>query len=260
MNDYSKELAFGREIARKAGQLALRYREGNIGVEVKSDESPVTIADRECEKLIAGAIQETFPEDGLLGEEGSTKEATNGRRWIIDPIDGTRDFIRGTRAWSVLIGLEEKGEVAAGFAYFPATDEMYSASKGGGAFWNADRIKVSGITTRSQSLLCVNGFSMMRRYGFSEHLLAYLETFWTVRSMGGCLDAMLVATGRADGWLETQAKPWDLAPLKIIASEAGALTFDFTGADTIYGGNYVICTPGLAEDLKRFVTMGSISI
>jgi histidinol-phosphatase len=253
MSDYSKELAFGRDVAKRAGQLALRYREGGIGVEIKSDESPVTVADKECEKLIVGAIAETFPLDGVLGEEGATKDSDNKRKWIVDPIDGTRDFIRGTKAWSVLIGLEEAGEVVAGFAYFPATGDMYSASKGGGAFRNDERIQVSDIKDRSKALLCVNGFSFVRRYAFASSLLEFIERFWSVRSMGGCLDSMLVASGVADAWLETQAKPWDLAPLKIIAAEAGAVTFDFEGNDTIYGGNYVICTPGLADEMKRFV-------
>ncbi len=257
MSKYLKELAFGRDVAKRAGELALRYRENGIGHEVKSDESPVTIADKECEKLIVSAIAEAFPEDGVLGEEGAVKESPNQRKWIVDPIDGTRDFIRGTRAWSVLIGLEEAGEVAAGFAYFPSTGEMFSASKGGGAFWNDQPIRISEITTRGQALICVNGLSFMRRYEFAPNLLEFLESFWTVRSMGGCLDAMLVASGRADVWLETQAKPWDLAPLKIIASEAGAVTFDFTGVDTIYGGNYVITVPALAEEVKRFITLKS---
>lgn len=257
MSKYLKELEFGRDIARRAGDLALRYREGGIGHEVKSDESPVTIADKECEKLIVAALAEAFPDDGVLGEEGSVKESANRRKWIVDPIDGTRDFIRGTRAWSVLIGLEEAGEVVAGFAYFPATGEMFSASKGGGAFWNEERISISEITTRTQALICVNGLSYVRRYEFAPNLLEFLETFWTVRSMGGCLDAMLVSSGRADVWLETQAKPWDLAPLKIIAAEAGAVTFDFTGVDTIYGGNYVITVPALADEVKRFITMKS---
>src|SRR5438094_10539914 len=103
---YQTELTAVAEIARKAGDLALKIREGNIGVEVKSDESPVTIADRACEKLIVEELQRAFPEDGLLGEEGAVRESANGRRWIIDPIDGTRDFIRSTRAWRVLLGLE----------------------------------------------------------------------------------------------------------------------------------------------------------
>src|SRR5258707_8220484 len=117
---YEKELTIGAQIARKAGDLALKIREGNIGIEIKSDESPVTIADKACEKLIVEELSAAFPGDGMLGEEGAEKESVNGRRWIIDPIDGTRDFIRGTGAWSVLIGLEEGGKVVAGHTYFPA--------------------------------------------------------------------------------------------------------------------------------------------
>src|SRR6202789_2740463 len=137
---YQNELTIGAMIARKSGDLALKIREGNIGIESKSDESPVTIADRACEKLIVEELQKAFPDDGLLGEEGAARESSNGRKWIIDPIDGTRDFIRGTRAWSVLIGLEEKGRVVAGFAYFPSTGEMFSAGRGGGAVWGGQRM------------------------------------------------------------------------------------------------------------------------
>ncbi|MEP6714509.1 MAG: inositol monophosphatase [Terriglobia bacterium] len=249
---YEKEMTEGARIARMAGELALKIREGNIGVESKSDESPVTIADKACEKLIVEELRAAFPEDGLLGEEGAARESVNGRRWIIDPIDGTRDFIRGTRAWSVLLGLEEDQKVVAGHAYFPSTSEMFSAAKGEGAYWDGRRMQASGITRKSEAMMCCNGLSYMHRYPFGRDLIGWLADFWTVRSMGGCLDAMLVASGRADAWIEAQAKPWDLAPLKIIAEEAGCVTFDFDGNDTIYGGNYVICVPALADEIKRF--------
>jgi histidinol-phosphatase len=250
---FQNELTIGEAIARKAGALALKIREGNIGVEIKSDDSPVTLADKACEKLIVEELERAFPEDGLLGEEGASRESSNGRKWIIDPIDGTRDFIRGTRAWSVLLGLEEHGKVVAGFAYFPSTGEMFSAAKGEGAFWDGQHMQASNIQKKSDALLCCNGFNFFQQYAFAGELIEWLSGFWTVRSMGGCLDAMLVATGRADAWLEAQAKPWDLAPLKIIAEEAGCVTFDFAGNDTIYGGNYVICVPALADEMRRFV-------
>ena len=250
---YQKELSVGAAIARQAGDLALKIREGNIGIESKSDESPVTIADRACEKLIVEELTRAFPEDGLLGEEGACRESASGRRWIIDPIDGTRDFIRGTRAWSVLIGLEEHGRITVGFTYFPATGEMYSAARGEGAYRDGTRIHASTIGNKSEAMLCCNGLSYMHRYPFAGELIDYLAGFWTVRSMGGCLDSMMVASGRADAWIEAQAQPWDLAPIKIIAEEAGCVTFDFKGVDSIYGGNYVICSPGLADELKRFI-------
>ena len=256
---YEKELQTGREIARHAGAVALEYRIRGIGYESKSDESPVTVADRECEKLIVARLTEAFPEDGLLGEEGAMKESTNGRRWIIDPIDGTRDFIRGTRAWSVLIGLEEHDRIVAGFAYFPSFDEMFYAAKDQGAWWitaagaEPVQIHISEIDKLANALVCVNGLSFINKQPFANDLLEWMEGTWGVRSMGGCLDAMLVASGRADLWIEAKAQPWDLAPLKIIAEEAGAVTFDFAGANTIYGGNFAIVAPPLEQELRRFL-------
>jgi histidinol-phosphatase len=256
---YQREIEIGCEIARNAGRTAMEYRSRGVGVESKSDDSPVTIADRECEKLIVAALRQAFPDDGLLGEEGAAHESASGRRWIIDPIDGTRDFIRGTKAWSVLIGLEDHDEVVAGFAYFPSYDELFYAAKGAGSWWvtglNAEpvRIHAARADKLSDALVCINGLSYMHRYPFGEDLVEWMAGTWTVRSMGGCVDAMLVASGRADVWLEAQAKPWDLAPLKIIAEEAGAVTFDFEGRATIYGGNFVITVPALADELKRFV-------
>src|ERR1700742_4430688 len=111
---YERDLALGAAIARKAGDLALKIRAGDIGLETKADDTPVTIADRACEELI---IEEL------------------GREWIVDPIDGTKDFIRDTDAWSVLIGLEEDDKVVAGITYFTATGEIFSAARGGGGFW-----------------------------------------------------------------------------------------------------------------------------
>jgi histidinol-phosphatase len=249
-----KDLDIGRSIAKRAGVLAIQYWRSGLVADTKSDASPVTVADRECERLIAGALEEAFPEDGLLGEEGSSKESRNGRRWIIDPIDGTRDFVRGNPAWAVLIALEEAGEVVAGVAYLPAMNEMFSAARGSGSFCNDERIHASAISDPSQAVLCMNGLNGVRRYGFSNELLAWMEPFWAVRSMGGCLDAMLVARGQADLWIEIAGKPWDFAPLKIIAEEAGAKYFNFDGSSSIYGGNCIICAPGMEPIARKFVT------
>jgi histidinol-phosphatase len=259
MSAYERELAVAQQLARQAGDFALQYRKGEIEIENKADESPVTVADKEGEKIIVAGLTDAFPEDGLLGEEGAAKDTPNGRKWIIDPIDGTRDFIRNTRAWSVLIGLEENGVCVAGVAYFPATAEMYYASKGGGAWCNGERLHVGKAQRPCEAMLCVNGLSFLHRYAFAKDLMAFFAGFWTVRSTGGCLDAMLVASGKADAWIEAQAKPWDLAPLKVIVEEAGAVTFDFAGQDTIYGGNYVITVPALADVLRRFVGTPGVS-
>jgi histidinol-phosphatase len=253
---YEREMTIVAEIARRSGDLALQIRQGDIDIEIKDDASPVTVADKACEKLIVEQLMAAFPGDGVLGEEGAERESTNGRRWIIDPIDGTRDFIRGTRAWSVLIGLEAHGEVVAGHAYYPAYGEIYSAAKGEGAWHDGKRIHAGDPKKKADALMCCNGLGFMHRYKFSKDLIVWLADFWTVRSMGGCLDAVLVASGVADVWLEAQAKPWDLAPLKIIAEEAGCVTFDFKGENTIYGGNFAISTPALAAEIKAFLAQG----
>jgi histidinol-phosphatase len=253
MIDLQKELDTGRSIARQAGEIALRYYRTGIVFEAKSDDSPVTRADRECEEFIAGELRRAFPDDGLLGEEGAQKVSRSGRRWIIDPIDGTRDFVRGNPAWANLIGLEADGEVVAGFACMPALGELFSAARGGGAFVNDERIHVSSIAAIGQAVLCFDSFSSAARQPFGGRLLAWMEPFWGVRCMGGCMDALMVSRGQAEIWIETGGKPWDFAPLKIIAEEAGARFFDFAGKSTIYGGNCVICAPAFEEEVRRFI-------
>ena len=241
-------------MAQEAGALALENRARGFEWESKPDHSPVTSADKANERLICKLLEAAYPEDGILGEEGAARESRSGRRWIIDPIDGTRDFVRGIPTWSVLLALEADGEVVAGACNQAALGELYSAANGLGAFCNGVSIHVGPAKSRGEAILCLTALKNLAGHEFSDRLIPWMAGFWTVRSMGGCLDAMLVSSGVADAWIEAQAKPWDLAPLKIIAQEAGCVTFDFTGKDTIYGGNYVICVPSLADEMKRFIT------
>ena len=255
MAAFQKELNLACSLAREAGAAALRRRGSGIVFESKADESPVTAADRESERIIAGGIEAAFPADGLLGEEGTAKESRSGRRWIIDPIDGTRDFIRNNLTWAVLIGLEDtaSGEVVAGVAHFPALDRTYMATQGGGAFLNDEPMRVSTIDSIAQSVISIDGFNNVTAHGFAARVPEWISACWAFRSMGGCLDAMLVASGQAEIWIETGGKPWDFAPLKIIATEAGARFLNFDGASSIYGGNGIIAVPQLADEALRFV-------
>jgi histidinol-phosphatase len=250
---YHRELNIVRSVARKAGETALRYWKTGIVAESKADHSPVTLADRECERLIARSLEDEFPEDGMLGEEGSAKESRSGRRWIIDPIDGTRDFVRGNPAWAVLIGLEDAGEVVAGVAYLPAMGELFSSARGAGSYCNDEPIHASAISDPAQAVLCINGLNALAGRPFADKLVAWMDQFWAVRSMGGCLDAMMVARGQAELWLELSGKPWDFAPLKIIAEEAGARFFNYDGGSSIYAGNCILCSPGMEKLAKEFV-------
>lgn len=245
--NWEKELESARLAAACAGALALEYRVKGIAHENKADESPVTAADRAAERMIVSLLSDRFPGDGFLGEEGAAGESRSGRKWIVDPIDGTREYLRGSPLWGNLIGLEVDGEIVVGVANIPALGEMYCAAKGEGAWRDQKRLCVSEIDDISRAVLCFNG---LNKGDWTGRLAGFISRFWSARSMGGCYDAMMVASGQADAWIEPSAKPWDLAPLKIIVEEAGGLFFNFDGGASIYGGNCVCCTPGL-EGLLR---------
>lgn len=250
---FERELDVARSIAVQAGRLALDYQERGFEAETKSDLSPVTSADRASEDLMCSLLESAFPEDGVLGEEGTAKESRSGRRWIIDPIDGTRDFLRGIPTWGVLVGLEADGEVVAGACNLPALGELYSAARGAGAWRNGSSIRTSSITTPDRAVFCLDAFNNIQQHPFAARLLPWMSQFWAVRSLGGCLDAMCVAAGRAEVWIEGAAKPWDFAALKVIAEEAGARFFNFDGGSNIYAGNCVITVPALEAELRRLV-------
>jgi histidinol phosphatase-like enzyme (inositol monophosphatase family) len=258
---YERELAVARQAMERAGGKAFEYWRSGLLADAKSDDTPVTAADRECERILVQDLCAQFPDDGILGEEGAEKASSTGRRWIVDPIDGTRDFVRGNRLWSMLLALEDQGEVVAGVAHFPAMGDMYWASRGAGAWRTAqksagpepERLRVSGVKEIDQAVLCVNSFTNVQGSPFSRHLMEWMRPFWAVRSLGGALDAMMIAAGSADAWIEQSAKAWDLAAIKIIAEEAGARFFNFDGGDSIYGGNCVLCVPALETAMRRFV-------
>ena len=251
---YSQEIETARRIADLSAKLALSHQKAGVSAENKPDDSPVTIADKECEKLIAKMLEESFPEDGILGEEGSQKESKNGRRWIIDPIDGTRDFLRGNSLWSVLIALEKDGEVQAGVVHLPLMGSTCWGSRGGGAYRNDIRLKVSSIDKPENAVISVNSLNRAKNTPFRTLLTSYLTKFWAFRCLGGTPDAMMLAEGKMDAWVEPRVAPWDMAAAQVILEEAGAVFFAFNGKRSIYEGNCVACTPGLEAGMREFFT------
>jgi histidinol phosphatase-like enzyme (inositol monophosphatase family) len=250
---FEHEVQFAELLAQEAGALALDYQWKGVRAEVKLDESPVTAADRACEKLIVEGIAREFPDDGILGEEGANRESRNGRKWIVDPIDGTRDFVRGIPLWAVLIGLEQNGEVVAAAAHSPGQGFLLSAARGSGAWSRNQRLQVCNQSDPSQAVLSFNGFNKAGVSSMAERLLPWVGRFWAVRSLGGAVDAMLLAQGKADVWIEPNAAPWDLAPLKLLVEEAGGRFASFTGENTIYGGNAYACVPGLEPYVRELL-------
>lgn len=252
VNTWTRELEVATQAVTKAAELALRYQP-NIIAETKPDNSPVTQADRECERMIARMLSDAFPDDGVLGEEGTRAETRSGRRWIIDPIDGTRDYLRGNPLWANLIALEAGDEVVVGVVNLPVLGKLYAATRGGGAFRDGTRIQASTKTTINESVLCLNGYDKVMKAPFAPRLLDWMARFWAVRGMGGAEDAMMVASGQAEVWIEPSASPWDFAPLKVILEEAGARYLNIDGGASIYAGNGIGCVPGLEREVLRFV-------
>jgi len=250
---FEREIQLAKLLAQEAGALALDFQRRGVTAESKPDESPVTAADRACEKLIVDGIAREFPDDGVLGEEGANREARNGRKWIIDPIDGTRDFVRGIPLWAVLIGLEQDGHIVAAAAHSPAQGLLLSAGLGSGAWFNEKQLRVAQKTDPSDAVLSFNGFNKAGVEKFAGRLLSWVQRFWAVRSMGGAVDAMLLAQGKADVWIEPNAAPWDLAPLKLLVEEAGGVFRSFEGVNTIYGGNAYACSPGLEPYVRELL-------
>lgn len=232
--------------ARAAGEVALKYYRGGFEVTLKPDKSPVTQADREAEQVIVETLQAAFPEYGFLGEEFGAQGSTE-IRWIIDPIDGTRNFIRRVPIWAVLLALEEHGEITAGVVLNPVTGDLYTARKGQGAFANGERIHVSEVSALARALLVHATLSLIRKAGCWDGFVRLVDATEMQRGFGDYLDYVLVAEGKAEIALEADLKPWDLAPMKILIEEAGGKFTDFSGAPTIYSGT-ALATNGALHD------------
>jgi histidinol phosphatase-like enzyme (inositol monophosphatase family) len=250
---FDRELEFAQALAREAAAVAWRFQTEGVAVEAKADASPVTVADKEIERRLARAISERFPQDGILGEEGAASESRSGRRWILDPIDGTRDFIRGTPFWCHLLALEEEGEVRLGVAHVPALDLMCWATRGGGAFRNGSRIRVSGKTRLDEAFVSLNQLDRAGAMPYGGRLLEWAAGCWGFRALGGTVDALLLAQGSLDIWIEPRVAPWDLAAVQILVEESGGIFRCFAGERTIYGGNAWACTPGLEAEVRALL-------
>ncbi|MHB0971963.1 MAG: inositol monophosphatase family protein [Thermoanaerobaculia bacterium] len=236
---WAAELRVAREAAASGGQAALGYFRQTIDVRRKGDASPVTDADVASETAIIRTIERAFPSDGFLGEESGERPSTNGRRWIIDPIDGTRAFLRGLPHWGVLIGLEVDGHIEAGVAHFPAIAVAYSAATSEGCWRNDERIYCRNDVSLDEATVQIGEFRTVRD-GNPSMFDAVVRTADVVRSYGDAYAPCLVLDGRSDAWIEAAVKPWDLAPFPVLAREAGALFTDWNGRESITSGNALL--------------------
>jgi histidinol-phosphatase len=228
------------QTAHKAAQLAQRYFDGTFAIEWKTDHSPVTVADREAEQLLRQTLLAAFPHDGFLGEEFGDTPGTSGYRWIIDPIDGTRSFVRGIPLWATLVGLEYRDEQIAGIADAPALGHAYRALRGDGAYCNNRRIHVSDVNELSQALVFYSSLSWFIKAGHQETFCELVRRTERTRGFGDFYGFVLVAQGSGELMVEHGVHAWDVAAIKPLIEEAGGRFSDWEGGTSIHRPDVIV--------------------
>lgn len=250
-----KYLSFTTETAYLAGRLTLGYYQTGTRPDFKADDSPVTVADRLAEELIRARIEARYPSHAIVGEEFGEKAGVDAAfRWFIDPIDGTKSFVRGVPLYGVLIGLEIDGVPEVGAAYFPALDEMLAAATGLGCWWNGRRARVSEVADLSRACMSFTDAGMFEKYGRGEAWQRLQKATYYRGGWGDAYGYMLVATGRVELMLDPVMSPWDAGPFPPILREAGGYFGDWQGNTTLYAGEGLATTQTLLPEVLRVIT------
>lgn len=255
MNSMSERLSVALSTAALAGDLILQhYRTDGLLVESKSDESPVTVADRGAELLIREQLLTAFPDDAILGEEFPSVTGSSGYRWIIDPIDGTKAFVHGVPLFGTLIGLEHDGHMVAGVCRFPAMDEVVYAENDAGCWWKIRdlpprRTFVPQTTDIRQARLMFTEPTHWRQTQRFDAIVQVMDQVRIARGWGDCYGHAMVATGRAEIAIDPLMSAWDIAALIPILREAGGSCTDWLGNETVSGGDGVSVVPALRDQV-----------
>lgn len=239
------------EAARKAGKL-IKERVGNIDrIDYKGAFNLVTDVDKASEKLIIETIRSIFPDDAILAEESGGEERSIGRRWLIDPLDGTTNFAHAYPFFSVSIALEVDGDIVVGVVYNPISDELFEAEKGQGSYLNGKKIQVSQIPTLEESLLAT-GFPPDTLGGVINNMVGYSTltnlTHGVRRDGSAALDLSFVACGRMEGFWEFKLAPWDVAAGSLLVTEAGGRVTAPSGGAMISSAGHILASNGKIHD------------
>jgi myo-inositol-1(or 4)-monophosphatase len=234
------------EIARESGALLSTFLERRIGFELKGDYDLVTEADRASERLIVERLRSYFPSHGIVAEEGGGHEGASEFRWYVDPLDGTTNFAHGFPVFNVTLALEQAGELIAGVVFDPTRQEMFTAEKGGGAYLNNRRIRVSKARTLQDSLVATGFPSRRRDLNVNIHFYHQLAmvTHGVRRAGAAAIDLAYVACGRLDAFWEFGLNPWDMAAGVLLISEAGGRISDMRGAPASLQGPTLLADNG----------------
>jgi histidinol-phosphatase len=242
------------ELAEITGANAMRYFRTGIDAETKTDGSPVTIADRSSEQLAREWIEARFPSDGILGEEFGAVRPDARRRWIIDPIDGTKSFVRGVGFWGSLIAVVEGEDVVAGAAAFPALGDTLAAAPGKGCWWNGGRCFVSAVDDLASATVLATDIAFKGHPQKRRGWLALADAAALSRTWGDCVGYLLVATGRAEVMADPVVSAWDVAALLPAITEAGGVFTDWEGKATAFGRSAVATNAALADVARGILT------
>lgn len=242
------------ELARLAGDTALAHFRGGVAVELKADGSPVTIADRAAERAARDWLAARFPADGILGEEYGAERPEARRRWILDPIDGTKSFVHGVPLWGTLVAVAEGDDVLAGAINCAASGDLVAAARGAGCWWNGARCGVSEVSDLAAATVLTTDERFAHAPERRDAWLALAEGAGLSRSWGDCFGYLLVATGRAEAMMDAAMSAWDSAALQPVIEEAGGVFTDWGGSRTAFGGSAIATNARLAGDVRW--TMG----
>jgi histidinol-phosphatase len=252
--DLRSYLDFAARTAYEAGRLTLGYFDVGVRPEFKEDDTPVTVADREAELMIRSRIKEKYPRHTVVGEEYGEEEGSDPEhRWILDPIDGTKSFVRSVPLYGVLIGLEIEGVCEVGAAYFPALDEMVCAATGEGCYRNGRRARVSEVESLDRAAVSFTEATSFEKYGRAEEWRRISHAAYRSVGWSDAYGHALVATGRAEVMLDPIMNPWDCAPFPPILREAGGYFGDWSGDETIYGDEGISTTRRLLPQVLELI-------
>ncbi len=249
----SPRLAFALDAAVQAGRSTLAYFQNGVEYDSKADDTPVTIADKNAERVIRERIAREYPKDAILGEEEGESGSGEGR-WVIDPIDGTKSFICGVPLYATLLSYERAGEPELGVCYFPALDDLIFAERGQGAFWNGRPAHVSNKTNIKGAVIASSGYLGLSRRGLIPAFTKLADQSLAARTWCDAYGHALVATGRVDLMIDCSVSRWDISAMAVIVREAGGRFTDLDGNEQL--GDSALSTNGLLhekllEQLKR---------
>jgi len=249
-SEFDPLLSEATYIAERASQIALSYfRQSALLIEMKENMTPVTIADKKTEEYIREALGKSFPAHSILGEEFGQDRKDSEFMWTVDPIDGTRSFIRGIPLFGTLIGLLRDKEPVLGVMVLPGLGETYTSAKHGGSYCNGVPLHTSPIHDLSSAMISCGDFYTFEDTERTDYLASLMKRAHLVRSYTDCFGHSLVLRGSLDAMIDPVVSTWDIVPIASLVGEAGGEFFNFEGSEDLFQTSFISCAPGLREEL-----------